>query len=140
MKTQSSSFAAPLASRPATPGLAAAALWLLEPAAGGLGGLRGLEAAFASQGLGERFASWVGTGANLPVSAAEIERALGPAVASMARASRKDPAALAAGLAEILPRVVDGLTPHGRLPAGGRLQSLWALARLLLARPVRSVA
>jgi uncharacterized protein YidB (DUF937 family) len=110
---------------------------LLGRSGGGLGGFTGLEAAFARARLGDEFASWVGTGPNLPVSAADVCRALGPSVEALADATRSDSRRVAEGLAELLPRVVDGLTPDGRRPAGGRVASLWALARLLLMRPRR---
>jgi uncharacterized protein YidB (DUF937 family) len=101
-------------------GLAHAAVGLLGVARGGaLAGLRGLRAAFERAGLGAAFASWVGTGPNSPLSAAELVSALGPqAIDRLARSVGADPARVAAGLAEVLPRVVDQLTPAGALPGG----------------------
>jgi uncharacterized protein YidB (DUF937 family) len=133
MDTQSTVAASLPTGGTGSPGLAGVALQLLGRDGAGHGGLEGLEAAFARDGLGERFASWVASGPNLPVSAAEVTRVLGPSLASMAAATRTEPGRLAAGLADVLPRVVDGLTPDGRLPGRGRLASLRALARLLLA-------
>jgi uncharacterized protein YidB (DUF937 family) len=84
-----------------------------------LGGLGGLQAAFDRAGLGAAFQSWVGAGANQAITPAELERALGAgAVAGLARAHGVDPARVAAGLAAVLPVVVDQLTPGGVLPAG----------------------
>jgi uncharacterized protein YidB (DUF937 family) len=116
-------------------GLARAAVTLLGGEPGGsLGGLGGLAAAFGAAGLGDAFGSWVGTGPNRPITAAELERALGAgAVERLARAAGADPARVAAGLAELLPRVVDQLTPAGVLPEGGGDPR--ALARRLLGRP-----
>ena len=116
----------------AAPGLGDVAVLMLGRGALGGGGLAGLEAAFAREGLADRFASWVSPGPNLPVSADEIGRVLGPSLTAMAASGRADRARLAAGLAELLPGVVDRLTPDGHLPSG-RLASLWALGRLLLA-------
>ncbi|HUO80076.1 MAG TPA: YidB family protein [Steroidobacteraceae bacterium] len=101
-------------------GLARTAVALLYGAPGaGLGGLGRLRRAFEDAGLGAAFASWVGPGANRPLSAAELERALGAeAIAGLARAAGASPARVAAGLAELLPRVVDELTPAGELPGG----------------------
>ena len=53
---------------PATAGLADVAVLLLREQAAGRGGLPGLEAAFAREGLADRFGSWVRPGPNLPVS------------------------------------------------------------------------
>ncbi len=44
---------------------------------GGIGGLGGLLARFETAGLGQQIASWIGSGPNAPVSAAQIEAALG---------------------------------------------------------------
>jgi uncharacterized protein YidB (DUF937 family) len=115
-------------------GLARVAVGLLGGEPGGsLGGLGGLCAAFRRAGLGAAFDSWVGTGPNRPITAGEIESALGAeAVARLARSVGADPVRVAAGLAEVLPRVIDQLTPAGALPdAGGEPR---ALARRLLGR------
>ena len=115
--------------------LARAAVALLGGEPGGsLGGLGALHRAFGDAGLGAAFESWVGSGANQPVTPAELERALGSeAIARLARSAGADPARVAAGLAEILPRVVDQLTPAGALPGGAGDPS--ALARRLIGRP-----
>jgi uncharacterized protein YidB (DUF937 family) len=99
-------------------GLARAAVGLLDVARGGaLAGLGALRAAFEQAGLGAAFGSWVGTGPNRPITAAELVSALGPqALDRLASSVGADPARIAAGLAEVLPRVVDQLTPAGVLP------------------------
>ncbi|MBI2277813.1 MAG: DUF937 domain-containing protein [Dechloromonas sp.] len=87
-----------------------------------VGGIEGLVKSFQSGGLGEIVNSWVGTGQNLPVSAEQVQSALGSeqldAVASQLGVSREQ----AGGqLAEFLPKVVDLLTPNGQIPQGGDL-------------------
>lgn len=94
------------------------------------GGLQGLGAALARAGCADRFESWVGIGPNLPIGTAEVRRALEPSVQAIAASTGREPARVAAGLAELLPGLVDALTPGGRLPAG-RLGTLWALLSLL---------
>jgi uncharacterized protein YidB (DUF937 family) len=115
-------------------GIARAAVALLGGEPGGaLGGLGGLREAFAGAGLGAAFDSWVGPGPNQPLTAAELERALGAAtIGRLARSLGADPARVAAGLAALLPRVVDQLTPAGMLPEGAGDAD--ALARRLLGR------
>ncbi len=115
-------------------GLARSVATLLAAEPGGsLGGLGGLQAAFDRAGLGATFQSWVGVGANQAITPAELERALGAgAIAGLARAHGADPARVAAGLAAVLPGVVDRLTPGGVLPDGGGDPA--ALARRLLGR------
>jgi uncharacterized protein YidB (DUF937 family) len=102
-------------------GLARAVATLLAGAPGAApGGLGGLEAAFERAGLGGAFQSWVGAGANQAITPAELERALGAAaIVGLARAHGVEPARVAAGLAAVLPAVVDQLTPGGVLPDGG---------------------
>lgn len=118
------------------PGLAGALVTLLGRRGDeGLGGFEGLEAAFEGAGLGAEFASWVAVGPNRPVGPTDVVRALGPSLTSMAFATRTDPDRLALALADLLPRVIDGLTPDGQRPTGGRVATLWALARGWLARP-----
>lgn len=131
--------ALPTPSVGSVPGLAGALVALLgRRGGGGLGGFEGLEAAFRDAGLGAAFASWVAIGPNQPVGPADVARALGPALTSMAAATRTDPDRLALALADLLPRVIDGLTPDGQRPSGGRVATLWALARSWLARPRRA--
>ena len=89
------------------------------------GGLQGLVQAFASKGLGEVAASWVGTGSNLPVSAAQIQQVLGSAqVQQWAAQHGLHPDAVAETLAKALPGLVDKLTPGGKLPDAAALQGI----------------
>ena len=113
-------------------GLAGAAVALLGGQPGGaLGGLGALLVAFERAALGDVFRSWVATGSNQPITAAELERVLGTEVIGrLASSAGVDPWRTVAGLAELLPRVVDQLTPGGVLPAGGGEPA--GLARRLL--------
>jgi uncharacterized protein YidB (DUF937 family) len=100
------------------------------------GGLAGLVQKFQQGGLGDVVASWVGTGANLPISAEQISQVLGPdTLQQLARqfggAGGVGGGDLAGQLAQMLPQVVDQLTPNGQLPAGGGLPDLGALGGLL---------
>lgn len=100
---------------------------------GGNQGLAGLVQRFSEGGLAELVQSWVGTGQNLPVSAAQIEQALGGGqLAELAQQFGLQPAQIAAQLAEQLPLAVDRLTPQGRLPeAVGMDELLGQLGGLL---------
>ena len=92
------------------------------------GGLAGLVQKLSAGGLGEQVASWVGTGSNLPVTAEQIQAALGsPALQGIAARLGIDPAAAASGLAALLPQAVDTLTPGGQLPSGDIGQALAGL-------------
>ena len=98
------------------------------------GGLQGLASKFAQSGQGNAFQSWVGMGENQPVSGSEIQNALGSdQVKALAAKMGIDPAQASAFLAEYLPKVVDKLTPAGKIdPAADHQQGLAALLPSLL--------
>jgi len=81
------------------------------------GGVAGLVSQFEQHGLGGVAQSWVGTGANLPVSAEQIQKVLGSqAVSDMAAKFGLNPQELASRIAQVLPQTVDKMTPGGVLP------------------------
>ncbi|HEY4405468.1 MAG TPA: YidB family protein [Xanthobacteraceae bacterium] len=88
-------------------------------AAGGIlsGGLGDLLRQFQQNGQGDKAQSWIASGPNKAVLPSELEQALGPEkiawLTQQTGMSRDD---LLAGLSRELPRVVDKLTPDGRLP------------------------
>jgi uncharacterized protein YidB (DUF937 family) len=78
------------------------------------GGLQGLLQALTQSGLGQQAQSWVSTGNNLPVSPEQIKAALGGGhLESLARQLGMTQDQAAGGLANVLPQVVDHLTPNG---------------------------
>ncbi len=78
------------------------------------GGLQGVVDQFERNGLGQTVRSWVGTGPNEPVSAADIQRVIGPdLLQQLSQKSGLSEQALAEHLSQILPRAVDHLTPDG---------------------------
>ena len=87
---------------------------------GQLGGLSGLVEKFQQAGMGDVMASWVGTGANQPISGDQLSSVLGSdAVAGMAAKFGINPADLAGQLSSVLPGLVDKLTPQGEVPVAG---------------------
>ena len=88
------------------------------------GGLSGLVQSFQNGGLGEIAKSWVSTGQNLPISADQIQSVLGNGqLQSLASQAGLDTNQLAGQLAELLPQVVDRLTPNGTIPEGNDLMA-----------------
>ncbi len=84
------------------------------------GGLPGLVSMFQQKGLGSLVASWISTGQNLPVSAAQVTDALGSEqLGQLAARAGLSPQAAGASLAQLLPTLVDRMTPNGRIPQGG---------------------
>ena len=98
------------------------------------GGLQGLANKFAQSGQGNAFQSWVGMGENQPVSSNQIQNALGSEqVNAIATRMRVDPAVASTFLAEYLPKIVDKLTPAGKIdPAADHQQELAAMLLSLL--------
>ncbi len=81
------------------------------------GGLSGLVQQFHDKGLGSLASSWVGTGQNLPISADQIQHVLGSdQVKELAAKVGISPEAASSHLAQLLPLVIDKLTPNGQLP------------------------
>ena len=98
------------------------------------GGLQGLASKFAQSGQGNAFQSWVGMGENQPVSNHQIQNALGSEqVNAIATRMGVDPAVASTFLAEYLPKIIDKLTPAGKIdPAANHQQGLAAMLPSLL--------
>jgi uncharacterized protein YidB (DUF937 family) len=98
------------------------------------GGLQGLASKFAQSGQGNAFQSWVGMGENQPVSNDQIQNVLGSEqVNAIATRMGVDPAVASTFLAEYLPKIVDKLTPAGKIdPAADHQQGLAAMLPSLL--------
>ncbi len=91
----------------------------------GGGGLGGLMQQFQQGGLGDLVASWVGTGQNLPVSPTQLQDVLGSDMLSQfAQQLGLSQGQAADQLSQLLPQVVDRLTPNGQLPDPGGLGDL----------------
>jgi len=105
--------------------LAQAAIGLIQN-----GGLNQLLAKFQQAGLADHVASWVGSGQNLPISADQLKAALGGGtIADLAGKLGLSHDQTAGGLANLLPQLIDHLTPQGQVTEGSALESgLAALA------------
>jgi uncharacterized protein YidB (DUF937 family) len=92
------------------------------------GGLQGILAKLQQGGLGEAAQSWVGMGANQPVSADQLGGALGPdLLGAVAKQLGGNQQQAAGTLADLLPGLIDKLTPQGQLPADNGMGALGAL-------------
>ena len=84
---------------------------------GGLGGLLGQ---FEQAGLGHIAQSWVGNGANQPVSPDQLQSVFGQQkVQTMASQAGMQPQDFLSQLSQHLPAAVDGMTPNGHVPDEG---------------------
>ena len=109
-----------------TPQHAGALGMLLEyinsPQVGGIGGLQQM---FQQKGLGGVISSWIGTGQNLPISAEQLQSVLhSDALQSMIAKTGMDQGQVFSALSQVLPNVVDKLTPNGELPDPGMLSQM----------------
>jgi len=90
------------------------------------GGLSGLIQQFHDKGMGGLVSSWVGTGQNLPISPDQIQHVLGSEqVKELAAKAGISPDVVSSHLSELLPMLVDKLTPNGQVPqaSGSLLES-----------------
>ncbi len=103
--------------------LQAALHMLTQIGSGGGNGLGGLVQAFQAKGLGNIISSWISTGGNLPISAEQIQHALGiEQVQQFAAKAGVSPEIASTELAALLPGLVDKLSPDGKVPEGGLLE------------------
>ena len=117
-----------------TSGKAAPLIGILSGLLTQCGGLQGLASKFSQTGQGNTFSSWVGVGENQPISSNQIQEALGSdQIRAMAARMGVDPNLASNFLAEYLPKIVDKLTPAGKIdPATDHQQGLAALLPSLL--------
>jgi uncharacterized protein YidB (DUF937 family) len=105
------------------------------------GGIQGLQDKLQQHGLGDAVQSWVGNGANQPISGDQLSQVLQKAgldsvVNNAAGKLGMDPNQAMEALAHVLPHAVDHATPDGQAPQGGGgfdLSMLGGLAEKLLA-------
>lgn len=81
------------------------------------GGLQGMLGKMQQAGFGEQAQSWVGTGQNMPISPDALSQIFGQGqlgkIAEQLGMPQQD---VAGGLAQMLPGVVDQMTPQGQIP------------------------
>jgi uncharacterized protein YidB (DUF937 family) len=95
--------------------LASAVLSMLSQS----GGVSGLAHQFTAQGLGNIVHSWISTGQNLPISPEQLQSVLGSdQVESLAAKVGVSPETAKSGLAQLLPQLIDQLTPTDEVPQG----------------------
>jgi uncharacterized protein YidB (DUF937 family) len=85
---------------------------------GGQGGLSTIVAKLQQAGFGDQIKSWIGNGANLPITAEQLQEVLGSDTVKQLGARFNIPVdQLAQILAQQLPKAVDGASPNGSLPS-----------------------
>lgn len=107
---------------------------ILEMLTGGsTGGIHGLINRLTDSGLGSTVKSWIGMGKNEPIEPAQLQNALGSDVmgqfASKMGISESE---AATHLSNILPEVVDKLSPDGQLPEAHNMGNIQDLLKKML--------
>jgi uncharacterized protein YidB (DUF937 family) len=80
------------------------------------GGVQGVVSQLEQQGLGNTVRSWVGTGANHPISPEQVNSAFGGVINQIAAKTGMTPQELSQKIAQHLPAAIDHLTPQGTVP------------------------
>lgn len=89
------------------------------------GGVSGLLEKFRQGGLAEVVQSWIGSGNNLPISAAQVLQIFsGDAVSQLSSKLNMDNNQTAGIIAEFLPQIVNKLSPNGEEPQNNDLMSM----------------
>jgi uncharacterized protein YidB (DUF937 family) len=96
------------------------ALSMLSNNQQGGSGLAGLLGQFQQAGLGHVADSWIGKGQNLPISGDQLQQILGSGqIGQIAQQLGLSNEQTSGQLADLLPSLIDKLTPHGEAPQGG---------------------
>lgn len=95
------------------------------------GGMNGLKDKFQEAGMGDTFASWVGTGENQAVQPSQLQNILGSeAIQDLASKIGLDVRTVLPLLSQYLPMIIDKLTPNGSIenthPSADQLQNVLA--------------
>jgi uncharacterized protein YidB (DUF937 family) len=89
------------------------------------GGLSGMVQSFQEKGLGGLMAGWISTGPNPPMSTEQVHEALGSdKVKELAAAAGISPDIASSAIAQLLPGIVDKLTPDGHVPEHGSVMDM----------------
>ena len=99
---------------------------------GGSGGLMDLIQQFQQAGLGQHVNSWIGTGQNMPISPEQLTQVFGRGqLEQMAASTGMDVGQVSSGLSDLLPQLIDRVTPQGQVPSQGIEGALAELSQML---------
>ncbi len=96
------------------------------------GGLMELLQQFQQAGLGAQADSWVSTGQNMPISPEQLMQVFGRGrVEQMAASTGMGVDQVSSGLSDLLPQLIDRVTPQGQVEEAGLQGALADLSRML---------
>jgi uncharacterized protein YidB (DUF937 family) len=112
------------AQAPAAPTPSVAPASTGAPAGSLIGGLTDLIGKLAAGGAAPQVNSWVGSGANQPIQPGQLGSALGQeALNELSARTGMSKEEMLNQLALVLPQLINHLTPKGRVPTAGELDS-----------------
>jgi uncharacterized protein YidB (DUF937 family) len=88
------------------------------------GGIDGLAKRFQDAGLGDLIGSWIGMGQNRPIEPSQLERMFPTEVTQMSQQAGLPPQQGGSILAQLLPALIDQLTPTGQVPQQSQMGDL----------------
>jgi uncharacterized protein YidB (DUF937 family) len=104
------------------------------------GGLEGVLGRFRQGGLGQQADSWVGTGQNMNISADELQQIFGRSTMEDLASQLGMPQERAGStMAQVLPELINQLTPQGQVPQNGDEEIAQGLSMLANADLLRRV-
>jgi uncharacterized protein YidB (DUF937 family) len=81
------------------------------------GGLTGVLDMFRQNGMARHANSWVNNGANMPISGDQVQQVFGDSsMASVASQLGQSPGQASSLMAQLLPELINHLTPQGQIP------------------------
>ncbi|AFM12870.1 YidB family protein [Turneriella parva] len=82
--------------------------------------LDGIVASLKEKGLKDTVSSWIGTGENQPINPEKIKEALGvQRIEELAAQAKMKASEIPQALSNLLPQIIDKLTPDGKEPENG---------------------
>ncbi len=89
------------------------------------GGLGSIIEQFTRAGFGQQAQSWVGTGANMPISPEDLMKVFGQGqMQQWGQQLGLDSQQTAGSLSSVLPEIINQLTPKGQVSQGNEFDSL----------------
>lgn len=94
------------------------------------GGLGSIIEQFTRAGFGQQAQSWVGTGANMPISPEDLMKVFGQGqMQQWGQQLGLDSQQTAGSLSSVLPEIINQLTPKGQVTQGNEFESLLGALR-----------
>lgn len=88
------------------------------------GGLQKLMGQLTGAGHGAQANSWVSTGENQPISGGDLQAAMPEEVAQLSQQTGMAPQEISDAMSQLLPGLVDKLTPSGALPDSSQIDAV----------------